>query len=719
MPPPINPANEGPFDKSSSNPDDTLLQRILTRRKYMEGAWKDIRMLASRDMEVLVNGPWSKAERQLRKEHGRPLVHLDQLNQHVTALVNEVRQNPVSVKIEPAGSGASDQEAHLRDGRVRAIEYRSNAVQAYETALQCCAERSYGVVTMEVREKSWDSLDQEIWIVKEADPDALLWDPDAKEPDFCDMKDGFKDYNMSIDDFKREYPEATVVDFNPGHAVSAPGWLNLERQTIRVSRYSYIEKKRREVFFLPDGMKVFREDFPQGAQFSDSAIVLPGGEVIPVARRKVGFEPKVMQCLTNGIEILSKTQWAGKRVPIFPMLGRERYWRDGGPTGELRRDIDSYIRQGIGGQQAFDSAKTNQVEAANMAPKITYMMYEGQQDTSTKWEEINRTPKPFATVKPILDEAGATILPLPRREAYEPPIQAMEVMAEGARRAIQAALGSHGFTILDDTNAKTGVAIGRLQSQTDVGKYHFVDSMKTMIAAVGKEINAMLPIIEDTDREVGVRMADGKSSTVQLDGSNRFNDVDSYDVVVSTGPSFQSQRAEAKEIVQSLLNNGLVAPRIADLAIKWINLPPYTDEMAARLKPPDVLTGEDFEKLPPDVKGILAQMQQQMQILEQQNQALMAEKQMKSAELESKEKIAAEDAKVKKMNILKDIRVAEIQALSRTVDTETEAAEPEAKTFEDVLAALVTDYDEEAIVAAQINQASGELMGGQQSGNGN
>ncbi len=722
-----NPGQPGAFDTSSEKPengDAKLLERIRTRFTYMDKAWKINRDLGDLDMVALSPvGPIDPKEKELRDKAKRPNVHMDQLKQYPRTLVNQVRQNPQGVKVNPAGNGATDETATLRGDRIRAIEYESNASQAYLTALKCAAQRGCGVITLEVEEIAWDGWDQRIKIVREPDVTAVLWDPDCKEADSSDMQDGFKLWQMPIDEFKRAWPTAEVVDANLGDsAIIAPGWINVERQTVQVARYSYFEKIDRYVYLLsdgsPTGKKVFKDELPEGTKTAGKVMTFADGSTAPILKEKKAIEKRTKQCITNGVEILARADWVGRWIPIFPMLGEENYYEI---DGHVERILESYIRGAIDGQRAFDSAKTNEVEAANMVPKIVYLGFEGQFNTATDWKNINKIPTVFAEVKKY-DEQGQPY-DLPQREQYDPPINSMEVMAEAARRAIQSAVGSHGFTIQDDTNVKSGRAVDSLKKQSDVGSFHFIDSYEVTIRHIGRAVDDLLDKIEDTPRDVATRSRDGITTMVRINEpvldpktgkttERRYTPRDpktqqpmvdaAHDVVIDVGPSYQTERAEASSLAQSLLGSPM-GPMVADLAVRMSSTGPLIDQIAERLTPPQFQKKDGQADLPPEVKQRLGQLTQQNQEMTAELQRLLAERDSKAADNASREKIAASADAVKKLAILADVRSAQIQAASKGVVLHEEL------TSEENIAAAQMEADRE--IAALAHERAMEMQG--------
>jgi len=690
---PAQAGSNGGGDTKPGSADEKLLKQIRTRWDYMVQGWKAIGDAGDLDMAALgPNGPWDPKERAARKKAKRPCIHLDQLNQYPNTLTNQFRLNPIGVKVEPKGYGATSKTATLRGDRIRGIEYESDAMTVYETALRCAAERGYGVITLETEDIAWDSIDQRIKMVRHADPNCVVYDPDCREADSSDMADGFTVWSMPMTEFKQQFGEkATVTDFNINHQLVAPSWVNVDRQTVMVAKYSYYENVKRRIYWVERGngqpaQKIFKDQLGPGWTVKDGFLEHEGGAGLRILQTKDAIQKKIKRCITNGIEILERTDWPGSRIPIFPLLGKEKYIRKNGVT---ERILESQIRMAIDGQRGFDSAKTNQVETANMVPKAIYLGYQGQFNTSTDWPNINKIATATAEVVAMPDGVGG-VLPLPQRTDFNPQIEPMEVMSESYRRAIQSAIGSHGFTVNDDTNIKTTSGIKALKSQSDVGNYHFEANAKVTIRAVLREVNYLLDKIEDTDREVGTVDLQGKHNVVRINAvhndpksgqpvEHRYSPRDPktgepmtdawHEVVVFTGPTEDTQLDNASDFVDGLVKDERFGPRVVDLAIKWRgkDLGTYAEQMAERVTLPEFQNPDGQPDIPPQVKQQMGKIQQQNKELVGVVQDLLKREEAKTADLESKEKIAAVEAEVKKFGIEAGVLIARIGAAAKGV----------------------------------------------------
>jgi len=670
-------AERGESDNTptAKSPDQKLLDKIRRRFKYMVDAWKDIRDQAELDMKAQsVDGPWTETDREERRENKRPCIHLDQLGQHTNGLVNEVRLNPIGIKASPGEDGTDDDTAELTENRIRRIEYESNGPQATLRAFEDAATRSYGVFGLQVVYKDWDSREQVAKFRRFPNPDAVLWDPDCKELDCSDMQDAFVLDRVLKDEFPEKFPDATITSFGEEVIAQAPHWF--DDNTVQIAEYWYIEKTRKRIFWIQgkDGeeIKIFADQLNKGWKVSDDTLTTSGGVELPLLDDRTTFEPVVKQCLTNGVEILDRTEWLGKWIPVYPVIGKEKFIRDGNTH---KRVLESYIRMARDGQMLFDYLVSSEAEVVGMTPKTPYVGYVGQFETDMDaWKTLNKVPRAFVQVDPVADATGQAVLPLPQRQVFEPPIQALNIGKESARRSIQSAVGSYGFTRLDDTNVKSGKAVQELDRQSDMGSYHFIDNYKVTLAHAYRSLDDLLPKLEKRNQRVGLAKADGSHEVVTLgeqyegkDGQPRTRqyrtgeDARNHDIRIATGKAYQSQREEASEFADSLAKNPNVFPIIGDLVVKLKDLGPVGDEIVARLKKmlPPQLQENDGQGPPPEQQ--LAQMQQQMQHYEQAlNDAMQqldefkskkfeidAQLQMKQMELESRERMQAYSDDVK------------------------------------------------------------------------
>lgn len=646
-------------------PNAKLLKEIRDNFTYCEEYWADVRAEAKIDMRYVSGDPWDPKERRAREDAGRPCFALDELHQYLSQVSNDVRQNKRSIRVIPVGSGENDKLAELRQNLIRQIEYRSNAQDAYTTAFDGALERSYGYFRINTRYVSDNTFDQELVIRRIPNPDSVYLDPDARERDCSDMQFAFVIDVLRKEKYLRDYPKAEVRDFSSGdYQVHAPQWIRPNQ--IMVAEYWKVERKYSTLLHFIDGTTINEDDLPEDPEFP-----LPEVEY----EREVEGQ-KVVRYLTNGIEILEKKEWVGKYIPIVPVWGKEIYVDDGSGS---KRKLFSLIRLARDPYMLYCFCKTNEAEAIGMVPKAQWVGYQGQfAGHEEDWQNANRNPKAYLEVNPVI-EGRVELLPLPTRNAYDPPIQGVEMAAEAAKRAIQSAVGMYNTSVgKADTKAQSGVAVKALDEQSDRGSFHFIDNYDRALEHAGRILNDAIPKVYKEPRDVGIRKPDDTHEVVKVNApavadsgvGKTENDLTSgeYDVTISTGPSYQSERDAANSFLETLASTPLF-PQVADLLAKSKELGPIGEEIAKRLTPPQFA---DMKDVPPQAVQQIKQLQDELQLSNATVADLKQEKDAKILELSSKERIAAEDNATK-------IAVAEITAKVQTIRA---AADQELAAFE-------------------------------------
>lgn len=675
------PANKGQWsgEEKGSNKDKDLLKRVRDRYRYFVESWKPTRDEGELDMRCLsTDGPWDPAEKNSRKELKRPCMHLDQLSQYTNSLVNEVKQSPIGIKIDPTGHGASDETAELRQDRIRQIEYENDATDAYLNAFEDAVERGYGAFGILTEDLDWDRFEKKIVVRSFPNPDAVYWDPDCKKADCSDMADAIVITHFSFADFGRKFKKAEPVSFSTEDQVVAPEWVHMDEERIQVAEYWYVEVTDRTLYFLEDSaearFRIFKDEIEESYgkfEVRDGLISTEDGQVFEILKEKQAEERKVWQCITNGLEVLKKVEWPGRWIPIIPVLGKERYIRDG---SKVKRVLESFIRHARPGQLLFDYYTSSEAESVGLVTKPGYTGYEGQFDTQTPWADANKVPLAYKEVKARIADSGDEILPLPRFDSYEPPIQAIEIGKESSRRTIQSILGSYGFSKMDDTNVKSGIALERLEQSANMASYHFVKNLKASIRHAGRIMNELLEVIEDEPQEVAIRKEDGKREVVMIgEGENQYSRGPGarHDVTISDGPSFTSQREAGKTFSEQFMKvfaGHPLMPMAMPFIIKLQNLGPIGDQLADILTPPQMKQAEELG-IPPEVMQQMQQLQQALQAAQQMIQEYEKKDAAKVTELTMKAQIEQMsrmmDEKIKAMEVASKEAIAVYEGRNR------------------------------------------------------
>lgn len=643
---------------SGESADDELLRDIREDYTYFRDFWRDNHEEAKTDLRFIAGDPWDNDARKEREDNKRPVLSPDELSQYQNATINNLRQNKRAIKVNPLGSGANDKDAEHRSAIIRGIEYKSNAQSAYTNAFEC--EINCGMGFFRVTTKIISKENEVEPRIKAIDnPLSVLLDPNAKEADFSDQKRCFVMDIMRQRDFIKKYPKAQKRSFAADDISAAPDWFQAEN--ILIAEYWRID------------------DYDENGD---------GG--------------KVTQYITNGLEILETNEWPGSWIPIIAAMGKKIYR----PVGsEMKLYYYSQIRLARGPQMMLAYIASQEAEEFGMSPRAPFVGYVGQFETDADaWASANKVPRSFLQIDPMVDGASGQVLPLPTRPQFTPNAQAYEISKESWRRSVQASMGITPLpTAAQRQNEKSGVALDKIQSQQAIGSFHFTDNFDRAIENAGRQLNELITKVMDTPRQVGTRQPDdshqlmhvvpGGQPPQQQPGEQPVDPKDvfdpgkgDFDVTISTGMSYQSQREQASEfadtIVQNLKNLPIPPPaqaKLLALAITLKDIGPIGDEIAKVIDPQG-----DGEPLPPQAQAAIAQAQQKAQEatqvatqLAQEKRSKMWEHLGKMKELEAKfqNDMALEDKK-----LLTQITLAEINTKAQIVsDRETDRRTLEAQ----------------------------------------
>jgi hypothetical protein len=399
-------------------------------------------------------------------------------------------------------------------------------------------------------------------------------------------------------EFKRAFGDKVDTrSFSDDDVASSHGWITNgdDGKHIKVASYWKLKRKKNPVWQLEDGSTIVQSDHPEARkvkQDGEDHLAIPDLGIFRIVDEHDDSDNSVVQHITNGIQIIETNPTDWKEIPIIPMFGREE-WVTGG--GQAKRKFFSAVRHARDAYKAYCYASSVMFERLAMDPKTPYEGYEGQFETATDFENVNKNPTGYVEFKPKTTDTGEVILPMPQRHLAEPQIGQYLSAVEFARRAIQASIGGSPLpTSAQRNNQKSGIALERIENSNDQGNFHFTDNFNIALERAGRMMDDALDVVYDTPREVGARSESGDYSTLKINQRHPVSGqpmglhtgVGDHGVTISTGPSSQSMRDAADGFLDNLSQNPMVFPKIADLVVKLKNLGPIGDEIAKRLAPP-------------------------------------------------------------------------------------------------------------------------------------
>lgn len=623
-------------DKAPST-DEEVLELARERFDLAAEAWKDIHSDALEDIEFRAGKQWDEKLKASREAEGKPCLTISHIHQSERQITNDQRQNRPSIKIHPVDDKADPETAEILQGLVRHIENNSNADVAYDTASLAQARGGFGFLRVITDYCDPMTFDQEILIKRIRNQFAALIDPNHQEPDGSDANWGFVFEDIPKDIYKQQYPNSKMASIEDWATIGneSPGWSS--GKNCRIADYYFKDFKELEIFLLPGGQVYTSETLPKNT---------PQESII---NKRKTLIPQLKHYKINGIEILEKTDWAGKYVPLIPVYGDEVVIRD-------KVKYEGIVRHAKDSQRMLNYWKSIATETIGLAPKAPWIGYTGQ-FKSPNWKNANRVSYAYLEVEPVT--VNGTPASLPQRNVFEPPVQAINQQTLFSADDIKATLGVHNPTLGAESNEKSGIAIQRRNQQAQTGNFHLTDNLTRAIKHVGRIIVDLIPHIYDGARAIRIIGEEGDHEVVRINEMFERKgqkveyklDTGKYDVTVQTGPSYMTKRQEA---VASMIEVAKGYPPLmqnaGDLMVKNMDWP-GANELAERLKktlPPGLAESDDDKApIPPEVQAQMQQMGQQLELLGAENQQLKAEQQMKSAELQSKERIAMAEVQAK------------------------------------------------------------------------
>lgn len=660
---------------------DADIKEIRQEFSDFTSQWHDIREEGRTDMRYIAGDPWDPKDRRDRKRAHRPCITTDELSQYVNQLINDIRQNKRAVKLAPKTEDSTQQSANFRQDLIRQIEYESNAEsQAYIPMFENAVQRSYGYLRVKSEWTHFRSPHQVLRVVGIPNPDHVTPDPYSLSTTGEDWKRLYFTESYSITDFKSRWgSKATIVDFGSEAQKAAPDWIKANRVMVG-ERWKVTTTLKKLVMVQPPLVLPPPGQPPQPKPqpiyvFDDEVKDLGKGHKVIKEVREVEY-PKVTQQFTNGLEILETHAFPGTSIPFVGCYGKVLYVDEG--AGAERKML-SLIRLARDPFMAYCWLRTLEVENIGLATRFPYFTYEGQLSASQEQllAQSNHEPIGVIKVKPTLDGVpiGSGPLPFPQRNLDEPQVQAIEMAAESFRRAIQAAIGGSPLpTEAQRVNEKSGVALNKIDDNTQRGTFHLIDHYENAITRVGQLLDELIPFYYDSARTVTIRKPNDQPIQVRInDPSNAQsqNATDGqHDAILSVGPAYQSAREAASDFADTIIASAEIlqilgpqkAQQLIAQAIKLKDVGPIGDEMADIISPPPQQNGQ------PPTPEMVQQLQGELQAAQQQIAALTMQIKAKTAEetVRQQGRMAIESMKTDK--------TAGLQLKLKEIDSETKLA---------------------------------------------
>lgn len=663
-------------NKKESYKTDAVVKRARDFSTDGSTYWQDNWDQAESDLRFYEgSGQWDEKVKAEREQEGRPCLTNNVLPTFIDQVLGDLRQNKPAIKVStrryykiPTQSGDHEELkisnvegknsytlAEAMQGIVKHIEISSDAETAYDLAGQSAVESGMGFLRVR---SDWDGEDFEQSLVIEniENQFSVVLDPNAKKRNFKDMNRCLINDSMLKEEFERLYPDAKVEPLDS----SSPDSLQwFQEKTVRVSEYFEREEVIKEKALLSDGRSVYIDDI------KDVVDELEEQGITVVRTRKVKTY-KVMWYKLTGCDVLAKEELPFTTIPVVPVWGKSITIKD----KRIFRGMIRYSKDAQRMANYWDSAAT---EAVALAPKAPFVGATGHFEGHPEWETANTENHSKLEFEPQYPGD-----PGPRRE-QPAAIPAAEItLGQNSVDKIKSTLGLFDASLGAAGPEISGRAILARQRQGDRGTFTYTDNISKAVARVGELCVEAAPKVIDTERIQRIVFEDGTEDYIKLneqifdDESGKWvtiNDLNvaEYDVTVTTGPAFATQRIEAAEaMIQFAQAVPAAAAVMADLIARNMDWP-GADVISERLRkivPPNVLTQKEREEMAEDIP-------EQNNEPTPEQQLAMKELEVKQMEIEADSQQAQADIAKAQADVEK-ARADTIQAQLKSVEAQTQ-----------------------------------------------
>lgn len=633
---------------AKENDYDPRIDEAKEFLKFCNDADTMNRQEALEDLKFVGGDQWPVELQNSRNLESRPVITINKLDGYCRQVANQQRQQRPRIKVHATNTHEQMVEAEIIQGLVRHVEVNSNADHAYDNGFDYAVRMGWGFMRVRTDYVSPDSFDQEIYIDPVDNPFTVYFDPNSIAPDGSDAERCLVTTMMPKADFRKMYPEADDggTSFTQrGTGDSQSEWIT--KEDIRLAEYYYTVREKATLYLLSDGTSTFADDKDFFNRLDYAGI--------SVVDKRESYKKTIKYCKLTGVEVIEEGIWPSKYLPIVPIYGRHIVISD-------KRHKFGMVRYAKDPQRMYNFWQTSITESVALAPKAKWLMAEGQDEGhESDWAQANIKSFPLLRYKQT-DIDGRTA-PVPTRLQPEPPPAGVMTAAAGVNEDIKVMMGIFDPAQLSQGNI-SGKALNGQQQQVDLTNFDYYDNLTRSIAHVGKIILDLIPKIYDTQRVLRIIGEDGKPELITVNEQDALGNilknntaVGQYDVVMETGPGYNSKRQEAVDSMMQLLGADPALMQAAgDLIFRNMDFP-GADIIADRLATLNPLAQIDkHSDIPPQVQMQLAQAQKQVKDMQQQMQAMkMAMKQRSDIEQ------VKQDAETKRTLLKETNRAHEIE----------------------------------------------------------
>jgi hypothetical protein len=495
----------------------------------------------------------------------KPKFEVNKVHLAVMRIINEYRNNRITVDFVSKDGTDDDKMADVCDGLFRSDEQDSGANEAYDNAFEEAVGGGFGAFRLRaVYEDEYDEENEKQRIRIEPIYDAdttVFFDLDAKRQDKSDARMCYVLTAMTPDAY-REVWEDDPTTWPKGIEQVAFDWATPD--VVYVAEVYRVEEASEliRIFQTLDGQeeKYFERDFDQDPEL-ETMLEAVGTKEIRQRRVK---RRKVRKYIMSGSKVLEDSGYiAGDQIPIIPVYGK-RWFVDNVERcmGHVRLAKDAQRLKNM------QLSKLGEISALSTVEKPIFTP-EQVAGHEMMWSEDNLRNYPYLLLNTVTDANGGETLAGPVGYTKPPQIPpALAGLLQITEQDMSDLLGKPDAAEEIVSNV-SGKAVELIQQRLDMQTYIYMSNMSKAVKRCGEVWLSMArDIVVEPGRkmksvglggelssiEIGKPMLNPKTGEVEYE-----NDLSNakFDVAVDVGPASATKRSAT---VRALLGMIQIAP---------------------------------------------------------------------------------------------------------------------------------------------------------------
>lgn len=517
----------------------------------IQGVMRDERLqcLEDRRFYSIAGAQW---EGNLYEQYlNKPKFEVNKVHLSVMRIINEYRNNRITVDFVSKDGTSDDKLADVCDGLFRADEQDSGSNEAYDNAFEEAVGGGFGAFRLRsVYEDEYDEENEKQRIRIEPIYDAdttVFFDLDAKRQDKADARLCYVLTAMTRDAYRAAWDDDPTT-WPKGIEQWAFDWATPD--VVYVAEVYRVEEASETVriFQTIDGQeeKYFEKDFEDDEELE---MMLEAVGTKEVRQRRVKRR-KVRKYIMSGGRVLEDSGYiAGDQIPIVPVYGK-RWFVD-----NIERCM-GHVRLAKDAQRLknMQLSKLGEISALSTVEKPIFTP-EQVAGHEMMWSEDNLRNYPYLLLNTVTDANGGEVLSGPVGYTKPPQIPpALAGLLQITEQDMSDLLGKPDSA--DEVVANvSGKAVELVQQRLDMQTFIYMSNMSKAIKRGGEIWLSMArDILVEPGRKMKAVGAGGELSSIEMGkpilnvetGEVEYeNDLSNakFDVAVDVGPASASKRS--------------------------------------------------------------------------------------------------------------------------------------------------------------------------------